>query len=70
MEIFLGPFPETTFKKTFINKTELSKKVFFHEFLVQVLCKHFRGGWGVQAHAYYAYTGGVGVSGIIENMLM
>ena len=31
-------------KKTFINKTELSKKVFFHELLVQVLRKHFRGG--------------------------
>ena len=33
-------------KKSFLNKTELSKKVFFHELLVQVLRKHFRGGGG------------------------
>ena len=59
---FFGTLPlENVLKKTFINKTELLKKIFFHELIVQVLRKHFRGGWGVQAYAYYAYTGGVGV---------
>ena len=40
------------------------------ENFVQVLRKHFREGWEVQANAYFAYLGRRGGSGIIENMLM
>ena len=68
---FFGTLPlDNILKKPLLTKQNYRKKVFFHELLVQVLRKHFRGGWGVQAHAYYAYTGGGGGSRIMENMLM
>ena len=55
---FFGTLPlDNILKKPLLTKQNYRKKVFFHELLVQVLRKHFRGGWGVQAHAYYAYTG-------------
>ena len=28
------------------------------KYLVQVLCQHFRGEWGVQGNAYHAYIRG------------
>ena len=70
LAIFWDPSFRYHFKKPLLTKQNYRKKVFFHELLVQVLRKHFRGGWGVQAHAYFAYTGGGGGPRIMENMLM
>ena len=46
MQVFLPFLSEAILYLTYIKD------------LVQVLRKHFRGGWGVQANAYYAYIGG------------
>ena len=43
----------------FLGEAILYLKTYVKD-LVQVLRKHFRRGWGVQANAYYAYIGGVG----------
>ena len=61
LEISRDPSLRQHFKKTFMNKIELSKRKYFS---MSCLFKYYvsiLGGWGVQAHAYYADMGGWGV---------